>query len=142
MTTTQGVLAIDTQLKIGDGASPEAFTLIPDIFGNIDGPSIEQQFVDFTHMQSTGGFEERKASFKSPGQVTFTCHYINGNTQHELLVTNATANPSTLTNFQLLFPDTTLVTFSAYVSVRFNADTKGKFTMAVTLGLEGSFTVT
>jgi hypothetical protein len=141
MATTQGVLGLDTELKIGDAASPENFTLIPDIFGAIDGPEIAQQYVDFTHMQSTGGFEESKASFKSPGQVTFTCHYIADNTYHEKLVTNATANPATLTNFECEYPDGTVIAFSAYVSVKFNSDTKGKFTMAVTLKLEGSFTV-
>ena len=141
MTATQGVVGLDTQLKIGDGASPEVFTLIPDIFGAIDGPEITQQYVDFTHMQSTGGFEEQKPTFKSPGQVTFTCHYINNNTQHEALTAAALANPATLMNFQMLYPDTTLITFAAYPSVKFNSDTKGKFTMAVTLKLEGSFTV-
>ena len=141
MAETQGVVALNTQLKIGDAASPENFTLIPDIFGAIDGPEITQQYVDFTHMQSTGGFEEQKPTFKSPGQVTFSCHYVNGDPQQEALVAAAVANPATLTNFEMLYPDTTLISFAAYPSVKFNADTKGKFTMAVTLKLEGSFDV-
>ena len=142
MTATQGVLGIDTQLKIGDGASPENFNLIPDIFGTIDGPEITQQYVDFTHMQSTGGFEENKASFKSPGQVTFTCHYVYNDPYQEALIDAALANPATLTNFEIEYPDDTVIAFAAYPSVKFASETKGKFTMAVTLKLEGSFSVT
>lgn len=141
MTTTAGSLAINTQLKIGDAASPEVFTLIKDIFGTINGPSISQEFADFTHMQSTSGFKEQKATWKSPGTVTFTAHWINADTQHELLVTNAKANPVTLTNFQMLYPDATLFTFSAYPSVVFGADMNGALTINVTLQLEGSYTV-
>lgn len=142
MTATQGVLALNSQLKIGDGMTPQVYTLIPDIFDNIDGPEVAQQYVDFTHMQSTGGFEERKASFKSPGNVTFSCHYVKDNAQHEALVNAAVANPTTLKDFQLLYPDGTLIEFSAYPSVKFSAATKGKFVMQVTLGLEGSFALT
>lgn len=139
MTATQGVLGINTQLKVGDGASPEVFTLIPDIFGAIDGPAIDQEYVDFTHMQSTGGFRERKASFKSPGNLTFNCHYIKDNTQHEALVAAAVAVPTTLLNFEITYPDGTVIMFAAYPGCKFNADAAGKFTMAVTLGLEGAF---
>jgi hypothetical protein len=141
MTATQGVLGINTQLKLGNGASPEVFTLVRDIFGAIDGPEVTQEYVDFTHMQSTGGFRERKASFKTPGNLTFTCHYVTGDTQHEAIVAAATAVPTTLQNYQVTYPDATVIEFSAYPSVKFNADMAGKFTMAVTLGLEGAFTL-
>ncbi len=141
MSETQGVLGIDTKLKIGDGASPEVFTLIPDIFGAIDGPEITQQYVDFTHMQSTGGFEEQKASFKTPGQVTFTCHFVKDNAQQQALITAATAVPTTKKNFECEYPDGTVIPFAAYPSVKFNSETKGKFTMAVTLKLDRGFTV-
>jgi hypothetical protein len=141
MSDTLGSVGIDTQLKIGDAASPETFALIKDIFGTIDGPSIDQEYADFTHMQSTSGFKERKATWKSPGQVTFAAHWINGDTQHELLVTNAIANPATLTNFQMLYPDNTLFNFAAYPSVKFSADMNGALVINVTLSLEGSYTV-
>lgn len=141
MTASAGVVGLDTQIKLGDGASPEVFTLIKEAT-DIDGPEVTQEYADFTHMQSSGGFRERKATFKSSGNVTFTVAYLKDDAQHEALVTAATAVPTTLKNFQLLYPDGTLCTFSAYPSVKFRSEMAGKFSMAVTLGLEGSFTWT
>jgi len=141
MPESEGVLGLNTQLKLGDGTSPEVFTLIKEIFGAIDGPEITQQYVDFTHMQSAGGFEEQKASFKTPGQVTCTVHYLKDDVQHEALVAAAVAVPTTLKHFTLTYPDGTVIPFSAYPSVKFNSDTKGKFTMALTLKLSAGFVV-
>jgi hypothetical protein len=141
MSETLGAVGINTQLKIGSGTSPETFALIKDIFGTIDGPSIDQEYADFTHMQSTSGFKERKATWKSPGQVTFAAHWINADTQHEALVAAAIANPATKTSFQMLYPDLTLFTFEAYPSVKFSADMNGALVINVTLSLEGSYTV-
>ncbi len=141
MTASNGIIGLNTQIKIGDGASPEVFTLIPEAT-DIDGPESTQEFADFTHMQSTGGFRERKTTVKSSGNVTFTCAFVNGDAQQAALVAAANANPTTLTNFQLLYPDTTLIEFSAYPSVKFRSEMLGKFSMAVTLGLEGAYTIT
>ena len=139
--STQGSVGLNTQLKIGDGGSPEAFTLIPEC-KDFSGPSITQEMVDFTHQQSTGGYRERKPTFKSSGQITFNCNYIYGNTYQELLLTNAQANPATLTNFQLVGPDSATFTFSAYPSVSFTHPMNGPKEMQVTLELDGSFTQT
>lgn len=140
MTASQGVVGLNTQLKIGNGASPEVYTLLPEC-KNITGPEMTQEFADFTHQQSTSGYRERKPTFKSSGQVTFNMQLVNGNTYQNTLLTAANANPATLTAFQLLYPDTTLITFEAYCSVRFNAPMDGPLSVDVTLSLEGAFTI-
>lgn len=138
--STEGSVGLDTELKIGDGASPEVFTLIPEC-KDINGPQITSEFADFTHQQSTGGYRERKPTFKSSGDITCNCNYIYGDTQQELLLTNAQTNPATLTNFQLIGPDGATFTFSAYPSVQFTHPMNGPKEMAITLSLDGSFTL-
>jgi len=138
---SDGVVGLNTQIKMGDGASPEVFTLIPEA-KDISGPEITPEFADFTHQQSTGGFRERKPTFKSSGNVTFNCNFIQGNTVQEDLIDAALANPPTLKNFQMLFPDGAQVDFSAYAGVRFSNPMAGPEEIAVTLTLEGAFTLT
>lgn len=137
---SQGRVGLGTQIKMGDGQSPETFNLIPEP-KDISGPQISQEFVDFTHQQSSGGFRERKPTFKTSGDVTFSCNYIAGDTVQEDLIEAALANPAVPRNFQLIFPDNTTITFSAYVSVQFKNPMNGPEEIQVTLALEGAFTL-
>jgi len=141
MTASKGVVGLNTQIRLGDGESPEDFDLIPEA-GDIDGPEVTQEFADFTHQQSSGGFHERKPTFKTSGQVTFPMTRVHGDSIQDALIAAATAVPAELSHFQLLYPDGTLVEFAAYPSIKFNAPMSGPFRMNVTLNLEGQFIVT
>jgi hypothetical protein len=141
MPATQGVIGLNTQIKIGDGASPEVFTLIPEA-KDISGPESTQEFADFTHQQSPSGFRERKPTVKSSGTVTFNMNRVYGDTQQDALLAASNANPATLTNFQLLYPDGDLIDFAAYVSTRWSAPMMNPLSIDVTLTLEGAFTIT
>lgn len=140
MAASNGVVGLDTEIQMGDGASPETFTNIAEP-KDIDGPEITQEFADFTHMQSTGGFRERKPTFKSSGQVTFKCNFNTADTIQANLITAANATPATLKNFKMNYPDGTIFTFSAYPSVKFTSPMAGPVEIAVTLSLEGAFSV-
>ena len=140
MPASQAVVGLDSELKIGDGASPEVFTLLPEC-KDIDGPEVTQEYADFTHMQSTGGFRERKPTFKSSGQVTFVMQRVYNDTQQDLLIANANAIPATKTNFQMVYPDGETITFAAYPSVKYSSPMGGPKVLNVTLSLEGAFTV-
>ena len=94
MSESQGVVGLDTQVKLGDGSSPEDFTLIPEA-GDIEGPEITQDYADFTHQQSTGGFKEQKPTFKGSGQVTFKCTLVHGDATQKALIDAALASPAT-----------------------------------------------
>lgn len=141
MSESQGVVGLNSQIKMGNGASPEVFTLIPEA-KDIDGPEITPEFADFTHQQSSGGFRERKPTFKSSGTVTFRCNSVEGDTQQVALIAAANANPPTKKNFQLLYPDGEEIAFSAYVGVKWTAPMGGPKELAVTLNLEGALTDT
>jgi len=140
MTTSVGIVGLGTQILIGDAASPPNYNLLIEA-KDISGPEITQDFVDFTHQQSTGGFRERKPQFKTSGQVTFQVALVNGDTYHQALIAAALAAPATLTPFELIYPDTTTITFDAYPSVKFTAPLADRLAMDVTLNLEGSFDI-
>jgi hypothetical protein len=138
---TQGTVAVDVQLKIGDGQSPEQFSLVPEC-KDFDGPEMSQEFADFTHQQSPAGFRERKPTYKSNSQITFTCNKRADDTQQDAMIAAANANPATAKNFQLIYPDGTTITFRAYISVRFVASMGNPLTLNCTLSLEGAFSIT
>ena len=108
---------------------------------DISGPSITMEMIDFTHQQSPAGFRERKPSFKSSGDVTFRCNYVHDAASHQALVTAAVANPPTLSNFKLIFPDHTVFEFQAYVGLSWSNPLNGPEEMAVTLSITGNVVV-
>jgi hypothetical protein len=138
MTASEGVVGLGTRIEMASVLSPTNFALIPEAT-DIDGPEITQEYVDFTHQQSTGGFRERKPSFKSSGQVTFECALVYGDAQQDALIAAALDIPATLMPFRLVYPDTSEITFSAYPSVHFKAPMNNRLAFSVTLSLEGAF---
>lgn len=89
-----------TVLKIGDGASTEAFTAIEGIMSGPDFNPSTNILTATTHSDSS---IRKKASFLDEGQCNFTILWDSSNAQHELLETNRIAK--TVTNFQVLFTD-------------------------------------
>jgi hypothetical protein len=140
MAESEGVVGLNTVIKIGAGLSPEDYVAIAEP-KDIDGPEITQEFADFTHMQSSGGFRERKPTFKSSGQVTFKCNYVKDDPGQIDLIAAANAVPATKKYFEMTYPDNSVVTFAAYPSVKFTSPMAGALEIAVTLGLEGAFGV-
>jgi hypothetical protein len=139
MGASEGKVGMNTQIKMGDGESPEVFSLIPEP-KDIDGPEVTLEFADFTHQQSPNGFRERKPTVKSNSQVTFRCNKLAGNVVQDALIAAANANPPTPKNFQMIYPDGDQINFIAYVSVKFSAPILNAMELQVTLSLEGAFT--
>lgn len=134
-------LATDAQgttLKIGDAASPEVFTAISEVT-DISGPGGSAQVKDVTDLASTR--KEKKMGLPDEGQITFTCFFIYGNTQHELLETRRAAR--TLTNFQLTIPTSPVTTknFSGYViATPKSFPTDGDVSANITIEISGAIT--
>lgn len=140
MGASEGMIGLDTEIKMGDGNSPEVFTLLPEC-KDIDGPEITQEFADFTHMQSPSGYREQKPTVKSNSQVTFRCNKLAGDTTQDALITAANANPATLKNFTMTYPDGDVISFAAYPSVKFTSPMLGAMELNVTLSLEGAWSI-
>lgn len=99
-------------IQIGDAASPEVFTTIPEVM-NIGGPGGSAAVIDVTDLSSTG--KEKRAGLQDEGQVTMDINYLPSNAQHALMRTRRAAG--TVTTFRIVFTDSpqTTWTFSALV---------------------------
>lgn len=128
-----------TLLKVGDSASPEAFTTIAQIF-SLSGPSIAQEELDVTDHSSTGGWKEFIAGLKDLGEVSGELHFDGAQTtQDETTGLVARVSDGTVKNYRITFPDGTNVTFAALVkSFEFAANVGDKLTAAFTLKATGA----
>jgi predicted secreted protein len=97
------ITATGTLLKVGDGASEEQFTTIPEMF-RIQAPTVKFDMTDVTSHDSTGGFREYIPGLSDGENATGEFFYVPSNTVHGT-VRDANIN-RTLKNFQIVFPDT------------------------------------
>lgn len=109
---TAGSLGFGSTLKLGDGASPEAFSAIAEA-RSIGLNAFTQEFADATSMDSVGGFRERLATLKDGGTVDVELIATAAN----LTSLNALAITNTLKNYQVVLPSPLSVTytFAAYL---------------------------
>lgn len=138
---TGALASYKTQFKRGNAATPEVFTLIAEA-GDYDGPNLKTTMDDAT-THSSNGWEEKKPTIKSVGQIKFPIAFISTDTTHSAgqgLVYDW-AN-GTLHNYQMVFPDGVTWTFSCYVSeLNFKGTVKGHETADVVLDVTGAPTL-
>ena len=89
------------EVKIGNGASPEVFTAIPEI-KTFSGPSGSAAVIDVTDLSSAA--KEKRMGLADEGQLSFTINYIPSDTQHTAL--RAARAALTETNFKMVSTDT------------------------------------
>lgn len=109
------VIANGTLLKIGDGASPEEFTTIPEMM-KISGPAVKFDLLDVTSHDSDGFFREYIPGLADGDNVAGDFNWRPSNVVHIALRVDSYAR--TLRNFRLIFPDDTdnTVDYNAYIS--------------------------
>ncbi|CAK0779005.1 conserved hypothetical protein [Gammaproteobacteria bacterium] len=135
---TNVLLAHGTQLKIGNGASPEVFTAIPQITEGPDGPNIAPDVLSFFHHGSD--WEVKKVGSKKSGQVTFGVLYDGDDAT--LVSVETAANNRTRKNFQELLPDGTQFAFSGYVSAAWSANEGDAEKCRFTIDIDGAIVIT
>lgn len=141
--TTGALAGYGVLLKMGDGEVSETFTTIAEV-RDIEGPELELETKEVTSHDS-GGWREYIGTLLSGGEVSFDLNFIPTNATHsysagliERLVTR------TLTNFQLVFPDsgTTTWQFSALVAnFKPSGPVEDEITAEVTLQISGQPTL-
>lgn len=127
-------------LKRGDGASPESFTAVGQVFGGPAGPSYTQDQLDVTDSSSPSGFREFIGGLMDAGEVSGELHFDPSNATHnDAAGLIKTLKDGVLKNFQILFPDTKKVTFAALVTaMELDAGgVDGKLTASFTLKISG-----
>jgi len=94
-------IANGTLLKIGDGASPEVFTTIPEVT-KLSGPSVKFDLLDVTSHDSTGFFREFIPGLADGDNVQGEINWVPANVVHKGLRVDSYAR--TLRNFKVIFP--------------------------------------
>lgn len=135
----RGTPALGVLLKRGNGASPETFTAIAEVF-DMNGPNVKLDTTESTHLaDSWKGF---KAVLLDGGDVKFTVNFIP--TDATQSVTSGLIDDminKSLKNFQIVWPDSvnTVWPFAAYVtSFSPKAPLAGMLRADVTLKLDGA----
>lgn len=96
-------IANGTLLKVGDGASAEAFTTVPEV-SKLSGPQIMFDLLDVTSHDSTGFFREFIPGLADGERIAATLNWRPSNTVHKNIRVDQYAR--TLRNFKMIFPDT------------------------------------
>lgn len=101
-----------TRLMRGDAASPEVFTLVPQII-SLSGPDGTANEIDITTLDSTG--KEFVMGLKDEGQITCEMIWNDNLAQHAGLESDRSNR--TQRNFQIRYSDSpnTVLSFAAFV---------------------------
>lgn len=133
---SDAISAQGTYLTIGDGASPEQFTEIPEC-KTIPGPAGTSDELDATHLRSTGGYREYKQSFKDNDDMTLECNYVPGDPVQASL--RADYLTGVVRHFVKHYPDNSTDAFSAYVKSASSPAAVGELiSFTVTLRVTGA----
>ncbi len=100
--------AAQTLLQLGDGATPEKFTTIGEIF-SITGPSMSVEMVEATDL-SDSAKDFVCVNVTNGGEVTFEVNFDEDDTTQASLITKLLAG--TENNYQLCFPDVTAIEYN------------------------------
>lgn len=74
-----GLPAINTLLKIGNGASPEIYNLVANV-GDLNGPTMSGAVVDVTSHSSAHPWREKLVTLLDAGEITLPLFYIPAST--------------------------------------------------------------
>lgn len=104
-----------TIFAVGDGASPEVFTTIAEVYdANI--PQVTTDLIDVTHYQSPSGFEETIPGRKRLPSITVAMNFLPSHaTQNAETGLIKTQIDGTTKNYRVTLPGGETVTFAAVV---------------------------
>lgn len=134
---TLGQKAFGTKLYIGNGASPEVFTKIDEVF-NIGPVGGSKELVDMTNHDTLGYYDYLAFDLKDGKDLQIEANDIPGNTSQELVRTSE-AN-STKPNWKVVYRDGTSEIFPGIVTdiETDPSDMKGKVVFRFTLKIAGA----
>jgi predicted secreted protein len=105
------IIAYNTILKKGDGATPEVFTDYGLEITALNGVGFSRTAIDATHMQSANGYAESVFGMKQQKPFTAEINWVpSAAGAIQTLLEGAQGN------WQILFPDNSTVTFAAGIN--------------------------
>lgn len=135
--TSKAKAGIGTQLLVGDGASPEAFTAIAEI-RNIGGPQITNPQQDATTLESSA--KEFISALAEPGTVPFELLWINTAQQQQIFDDVAAG---TQRSYRITLPTSPVTTFNFAAQISefsLNVEPESPIAASITLQTSGAVT--
>lgn len=133
---SEAAWAYGTQMQMGDGGSPEAFTTIAEVM-DIAAPPLTRDQIDVTNHDSPGGYEEIIPTIKRSGNVTFPVNWIPTDATHNHLTgLQYHYDAGDLVHWKLIYTDdaNSVETFSGYVmGLQVNAPVAGALRNSITI---------
>lgn len=114
---TNAIWAYGSQLKQGDGATPENFTTIAEIT-ELTAPNESRDDIEVSNMSSSNGTREFISGWRDGGEVTFKANWLPSNSTHDS-TTGLRASYATNTNhnWQIVLPGSALtISFAGHIS--------------------------
>jgi hypothetical protein len=136
---TQGIKAFNTKLYIGDGASPEQFTKVDEMF-NLGPVGGTKELIDFSNHDSVDYNEYQVYDLKDGKEIQCEANYIYGNASQALVRAADTA--SSVDNYQIIGRDNHGYQFPAIITSLETdfSDMKGRVVFRFTLKIAGAVT--
>ena len=141
MAETVGSTGFGTLLSAGDGTSSETFTNIAEV-RTINGPGLNLEIVEATHMESPGNSREYLPTFIEGGEVTFDVSFLPNTSAQTVITTDLQAR--TKRNFRLTFPNSAANRWSFagfYTGFTPSAEIDGMLSASVTIKVTGAVTI-
>lgn len=136
---SDAIAGLGTEFQRGDGNTSELFTAIAEVI-NITGPGLTRDFIEVTHLGSSGGYREFVASFRDGGEYTFTCNFVRA--EYDLLL--ADFENDSAVNYQVVMPDTDVTTIQfagLLTALPMTVPFDDKVTVDVTIKITGGITI-
>ena len=140
MRAISGIGAFGTQLKRGDGATPEVFTALANVT-SIDPPSFAREALDVTAHDSPDKHREFVGGAVDPGEVSVDINYDPAD--HDSLIVDLVDDDPR--NYQIVFPTSPVATWAfAAVMTGFSAKApfEGKLAATLKFKVSGKPTIT
>ena len=137
--------AYDTLFGIGDGGAPEAFTTLAYVT-NISGPGLAADTEDVTSHDQATAWEEHVVTLLRSGEVSIDLVFDPADDTQDFTAALAMGTQlearSTITNFNMIFPDDTEWIFPAFVTGwEPSAPVDGALTLAAKVKISGAPTL-
>lgn len=135
--STIAKIASGTLLKVGDGASPEVYTTVPEMT-KLSGPSISFNLLDVTSHDSASYFREYIPGLADGDNIAGECNWRPSNAVHKSLRVDSYAR--TLRNFKTIFPDSadnTVITATYIQALAPKADIGAVLVASLTVKVTG-----
>lgn len=136
MSASQATAAIGTLIGRGT-VSGGPYTTISEVTG-ISGPNASREFIDVTHMESTGGYREFIASLIEGGEITCKCNSLPGVAAQNVVKDDL--NDGTKRYWEITWTDasSTASRFAGFVaSVSHESEVGGKSDFSFTIKITG-----